>query len=123
MTTPGEGHNSIISTDGREKVRSYVRRALNLEGDMDDLKADLKELYKEAKGDGFDPAILRKVVARARKDPAKLAEEEALIETYEAAIQGDLFASEDTKVTIEFGDKKVETSPRKLQAAADKLPA
>jgi uncharacterized protein (UPF0335 family) len=50
--------------------------------------ADLKEVYAEAKGEGFDTKILRKVVRLRGLDSAKRAEEEALIDLYISAIGG-----------------------------------
>lgn len=111
-----------MNATAQEQVRSYVRRALRLNEDMDEVRTDLKELFKEAKGNGYDAAILRRVVARARKDPAKLAEADALLELYESCTQGDLFAPSDLKVSISAGDLKVETTAAAMQAAADAMP-
>ena len=48
----------------------------------------MKEVYSEAKGEGFDVKILRKVVRIRKQDKAKMSEEEALIELYMSAIEG-----------------------------------
>jgi uncharacterized protein (UPF0335 family) len=50
--------------------------------------ADLKEVYAEAKGNGFDVKILRKVVRLRKQDKAKRDEEEALVDLYLSAIGG-----------------------------------
>ena len=51
--------------------------------------ADLaKDVYTEAKARGYDPAILRKVIARRKRDRDDLAEEQAVIEMYETALEG-----------------------------------
>jgi len=47
-----------------------------------------KEVYAEAKARGYDPAILRKVIARRKRDRDDLAEEQAVIEMYENALEG-----------------------------------
>ena len=47
-----------------------------------------KEVYAEAKARGYDPAILRKVIARRKRDRDDLAEEQAVIEIYETALEG-----------------------------------
>ena len=52
------------------------------------MSADLKEVYAEAKGEGFDVKILRKVVRLSKTDRAKRQEEEALIDLYFSAIGG-----------------------------------
>jgi len=48
--------------------------------------ADLKEVYAEAKGNGFDVKIIRKVVRIRKMDRAKRQEEDALIDLYLSAI-------------------------------------
>ena len=52
------------------------------------MSADLKEVYAEAKGEGFDIKIVRKVVRLRAQDKAKRLEEEALIDLYISAIGG-----------------------------------
>jgi uncharacterized protein (UPF0335 family) len=49
---------------------------------------DMKEVFAEAKGEGFDVKILRKVIRMRKQDRAKRLEEEALIDLYLAAIGG-----------------------------------
>jgi uncharacterized protein (UPF0335 family) len=50
---------------------------------------DLKEVYLEAKGNGFDVKILRKVVRLRKQDKAKRQEEDALLDLYLSAIGGE----------------------------------
>jgi len=69
-------------------LRSYVERIERLEGEIAELNADKSDVYKEAKGNGFDVKIIRKCVAIRKQDPAALTEEEALVELYMAAIEG-----------------------------------
>ena len=57
-----------------------------LEEDKRQVAEDIKDVYAEAKGTGYDAKIIRKIVARRRADKDKLAEEQELIELYEAAI-------------------------------------
>ena len=75
------GHNGHL--------KAFIERIERVEAERKDLGDDLKEIYKEAVSSGYDAKILRKVIALRRQDAAKLAEQEALIETYLAAI-GDL---------------------------------
>ena len=49
---------------------------------------DIKEVFAEAKGEGFDVKILRKVIRMRKMDKAKRDEEEALIDLYLSAIGG-----------------------------------
>lgn len=79
------GHNA------QGKLKSLVARIERLEEDRAAVSNDLKEVYAEAKGEGFDVKILRKVIRLRKMDAAKRQEEEALVELYATAIQGDLF--------------------------------
>lgn len=71
-------------SDGR--LKSFVERIAKLHEERKAITADITEVVNEAKGVGYIPKTLRKVVARYLEDPAKLAEDDALIETYEAAL-------------------------------------
>lgn len=72
------GHNSLAS----EKLKSLVDRIERLEAEKKELSSDIKDLYTEAKGNGYDAKILRKVVALRRKDRIEFEEEQAMIESY-----------------------------------------
>jgi uncharacterized protein (UPF0335 family) len=74
-------------------LRQFVDRVMKLEDDKDVISEDISEVYKELKGVGFDPKIVRKIVAALRKDKAKREEEQSLLQLYAQAIgQLDLFA-------------------------------
>jgi uncharacterized protein (UPF0335 family) len=64
------------------QLRSIVERIERLEEEKKTIAADIKEVYGEAKGNGFDTKIIRKVISLRKKDVSERAEEEALIETY-----------------------------------------
>jgi uncharacterized protein (UPF0335 family) len=68
------------------QLQSIVDRIEKLEDERALLAADIKDIYTEAKGNGFDPKIIKKVVALRKKDAAQRAEEEALLETYMSAL-------------------------------------
>jgi uncharacterized protein (UPF0335 family) len=77
-----------LSGTAQGKLKSLVERIERLEEDKAAVANDLKEVYAEAKGEGFDTKILRKVIRLRKADAAKRQEEEALIELYVAAIGG-----------------------------------
>jgi len=77
-----------LSSTAQGKLKSLVERIERLEEDKASVANDLKEVYAEAKGEGFDTKILRKVVRLRKADVAKRQEEEALIELYLTAIGG-----------------------------------
>ena len=77
-----------INTAAQGKLKSLIERIERLEEDKAAVASDLKEVYAEAKGDGFDVKIVRKVVRLRKQDTAKRQEEETLIELYIQAIGG-----------------------------------
>jgi uncharacterized protein (UPF0335 family) len=76
------------SSTAQGKLKSLVERIERLEEDKASVAGDLKEVYAEAKGEGFDTKIIRKVIRLRKSDVAKRQEEEALIELYITAIGG-----------------------------------
>lgn len=77
------GHNG--------QLRALVERIERLEEEIAELNSDKSEIYKEAKSNGFDAKIIRKVVAARREDPAARQEEDALFDMYMAALEPDGF--------------------------------
>jgi uncharacterized protein (UPF0335 family) len=78
----------VLNATAQTQLRTIIERIERLEEDKAGVMADLKEVYAEAKGNGFDTKILRKVVRMRKQDKAKLSEEEALIDLYLSAIGG-----------------------------------
>ncbi len=77
-----------FNTSAQGKLKSLIERIERLEEDKAAVAGDLKEVYAEAKGEGFDTKIVRKVVRMRKQDAAKRQEEEALIDLYISAIGG-----------------------------------
>ena len=76
----------VLNTTAQGQLKSILERIERLEEDKAGVMADLKEVYAEAKGNGFDVKIIRKVVRLRRTDRAKRQEAEALIDLYLSAI-------------------------------------
>lgn len=70
-----------VST-ANNQIRAYIERVERLEEEKVAISSDIKEIYAEAKGNGYDAAILRKIVALRKKDPNKRREEEAVMSLY-----------------------------------------
>jgi uncharacterized protein (UPF0335 family) len=68
------------------QISSIVQRIERLEDEKSQIAEDIKEVYKEAKGNGFDPKIIKKVVSLRKMDAAKRLEEQQLIATYMDAL-------------------------------------
>ena len=73
-----QGHNG--------QLQSIIERIERLEEDKANIADDIKEVYAEAKANGFDSKIIRKIVGIRKQDAAKREEEEQLIATYMAAL-------------------------------------
>ena len=78
----------ILNSDAQGQLKTIIQRIERLEEDKAGIQQDLKEVYLEAKGNGFDPKVLRKVIAIRKQDRAKRQEEEALMDLYLSAIGG-----------------------------------
>ena len=66
----------------KSKLRSFIERIERLEDEKTALAADIREVYFEAKGEGFDTKIMRQVVRLRRLDRSERLEQEAVLDTY-----------------------------------------
>ena len=71
-----------LQTSAKDQLRAIVARIERLEEEKAALSADLREVYAEAKGNGFDVKALRTVVRLRKQDENKRREEEAVLTTY-----------------------------------------
>jgi len=69
-----------------QELRQFVERFERLEAEKADIAEAQKEVMAEAKGRGYDTKVLRKVIAIRKRDANDLAEEEAVLEMYKAAL-------------------------------------
>ncbi|QIG73326.1 DUF2312 domain-containing protein [Rhizobium phage RHph_Y5A] len=81
----GTGDNSAHGV-ARDQLRAFVERIERLEEEKHTIAEDIKDVYGEAKGMGFDTKMLRKVIALRKKDEQERMEEEAILETYMYAL-------------------------------------
>ena len=68
------------------ELRQFVERYERLEAEKKDISDAQKEVMAEAKGRGYDTKVLRKVIALRKRDADDIAEEEAVLEMYKAAL-------------------------------------
>jgi uncharacterized protein (UPF0335 family) len=78
----------VLNTTAQGRLKSFIERIERLEEDKAAVANDMKEVFAEAKGEGFDVKILRKVIRLRKMDKVKREEEEALIDLYLQAIGG-----------------------------------
>jgi len=69
-----------------DRLRSFLERIERLEEEKAGLTADIREVYAEAKGSGFDSKVMRQIVRLRRMDSADRQEQEALLDVYRRAI-------------------------------------
>jgi uncharacterized protein (UPF0335 family) len=96
--TPGVGHNSGVAAKNpenaegmaAERLRQIVMRIERLEDEKSNIAADIREVYSEAKSNGFNTKTLRKIIAVRKMDKNEREEMQALIDAYMRAL-GELF--------------------------------
>ena len=69
-----------------DELRQFIERFEQLDSERKDVAEQQKELMAEAKGRGYDTKVLRKVIALRKRKPDDIAEEEAVLEMYKAAL-------------------------------------
>lgn len=67
-------------------LKAFIERLENLEEEKKAIQNDIKEVLSEAKSEGFEPKILKKVIALRKMDPAERERMELMIATYMAAL-------------------------------------
>lgn len=70
------------------RLTSFMERLERLDEDKTAITADMKEVFAEAKGEGYDTKIMRKVLKLRKIDKAKRAEEQTITELYLDAVGG-----------------------------------
>lgn len=69
-----------------ERLKSFIERIERLEEEKAALAEDIREVYSEAKGTGYDVKIMRQIVRLRKLDTSDRQEQEAILETYMAAL-------------------------------------
>ena len=81
MSNPNDAYN--VTAD---ELRQFIERFEQLESEKKDVAEAQKELMAEAKGRGYDTKVMKKVIALRKRKPDDIAEEEAVLEMYKAAL-------------------------------------
>ncbi len=68
------------------RLRSFIERVERLEEEKAALTADIREVYSEAKSDGFDTKIMRQIVRMRKIDSQDRQEQEAILDLYKSAL-------------------------------------
>ena len=86
MADDSSGHVEVLNATAQGQLKSIIERIERLEQEKSEIAEQIKEVFAEAKGNGFDVKIIRKVVRIRKQDRAKRQEEEAILDLYLAAI-------------------------------------
>ena len=70
----------------QDQLRAFIERIERMEEEKKAISDDIKEIYAEAKGNGFDTKVIRKIISMRKKDYAERQEEEAILELYMQAL-------------------------------------
>ena len=76
----------VLNSTAQGQLKSVIERIERLEQEKAEVAEQIKEVFAEAKGNGFDVKTLRKVVRIRKQDRAKRQEEEAILDLYLSAI-------------------------------------
>ena len=79
-------HGDILNQAAQGQLKSIIERIERLEQEKSEIAEQIKEVFAEAKGNGFDVKILRKVVRIRKQDRAKRLEDEAILDLYLSAM-------------------------------------
>ena len=69
-----------------DQLKSFIERIERLEEEKAGIAGDLREVYAEAKGNGFDTKVMRKIISLRKRDFAERQEEEAILDLYLQAL-------------------------------------
>lgn len=85
MSADNEGEKDVGGVAGK-RLLSFLQRVETLEQEKTALADDIKEVYAEAKGTGFDVKTIRRIIKLRKMEPEKRREEDEILELYKSAI-------------------------------------
>jgi len=81
-----EGSQADTGNIGGARLKSVIERIEKLEEEKSAIASDIKDIYAEAKGTGFDVKTIRKIIRLRKMDVQKRREEDELLDLYKSAI-------------------------------------
>ena len=72
--------------NGDDKLKSFIERLERLSEEKNNINLDIKDVFSEAKSIGYDPTIMRKILALRKMDVEERLEQETLLKTYKNAL-------------------------------------
>lgn len=90
MSEPSIGHNSAtespVTKFSKDQLKALIERIERLEEEKKTIADDIRDVYAEAKGNGYDVKALRTIVRMRRQDANERQEQETILETYMQAM-------------------------------------
>jgi uncharacterized protein (UPF0335 family) len=86
ITKEDDERNNIVGGIDVNRLRSIIERIERLEEEKKGIASDIRDIYAEAKGVGFDTKIIREIIKLRKMNTADRDEQEFLIETYRKAL-------------------------------------
>ncbi|MBO9710696.1 MAG: DUF2312 domain-containing protein [Caulobacter sp.] len=86
MSDEAVPHADVLNATAQGQLKSIIDRVERLEVEKTETMEQIKEVYAEAKGNGFDVQVLKKVVRLRKKDRARRQEEDAILDLYLSAM-------------------------------------
>ncbi|KAB2849147.1 MAG: DUF2312 domain-containing protein [Hyphomicrobiaceae bacterium] len=77
---------SDLPVASRQQLKAFIERIERLEEEKAALAADIRDVYSEAKGTGFDTKVMRQIIRLRKQNASERQEQEALLDTYLAAL-------------------------------------
>lgn len=78
--------NDAFYAVAADELRQFIEQFESLEAEKKDIAEQQKDIMSEAKARGYDTKVIKKIVALRKRDKNDVAEEEAILETYKAAL-------------------------------------
>ena len=86
MATSAAVKEEPATTFAKDQLKSIIERIERLEEEKKAISDDIRDVYAESKGNGFDVKALRAIVRLRKQDPNERAEQETILETYMHAL-------------------------------------
>jgi len=86
MATSAAVKEEPATTFAKDQLKSIIERIERLEEEKKAIADDIRDVYAESKGNGFDVKALRAIVRMRKQDPNERQEEETILETYMQAL-------------------------------------
>lgn len=82
---PGK-YKEQVGGNSAGNLRSFIERVERMNEEKSAISGDIREIFAEAKGNGWDPKIMRIIIRRRKMEAAERQEQDTLVDTYSAAL-------------------------------------